>query len=177
MRFRFIVGFTVVLLSVAALAGCNYGHVTATLPFAIRPTLAPSPTPGKPNTTNPTPVPLAVPLTTEEQAIDEALRMDASMATWDEPWSKDTLRLDPSRISLQAFPNLTAEAEGNSEEYSPELVTEAGAVWRITITGTVQLSLPGSGDAKYDGVTYVISQRLGGALTIRSGNPIHTTIP
>ena len=179
MRFRFVVGFAIVLLLVIALAGSNYSHAIATRPLADRPTLVPSPTPapptpGEPITTNPTSVPLAEPLTTEEQVIDQALKIDVNIATWDHPWSRDTLRLEPGRITLQAFSSRAAETEGD-EGFAPELDADAGAVWRVTITGAVQLKLLGVGanwTTKYEGVTYVISQRHGGLLTVRSGKPI-----
>lgn len=141
----------------------------------VRPTPAPTPTPGEPVRMSPTTVPLAQPLTTEEQAIEQVLKIDANIAIWDHPWSKDTLRLEPDRITLTAFPSRTAEAAGSGEGFSPEVDANAGAVWRVTIKGAVQLKLLGAGvdqTTKYDGVTYVISQRHGGLLSVSAGKPM-----
>lgn len=141
-------------------------------PAIHQPTLAPTPTPGNPGRVNPTSVPLARPLTTEAQAIEQMLKIDAHIATWADPWSAATLQLEPGRMTIQSFPDRAAEA-GEAEGFLPEVIADAGAVWRITITGTVQLRLPGSSDAKFDGVTYVISQRLGSLLSVHSGKPIN----
>lgn len=107
------------------------------------------------------------------------LKADANIAVWEHPWSKDTLTLEPNRITLQAFPSRTAEEQGGGG-FAPEIDADAGAVWRVTITGTVQLKLLGMGvdwTAKYDGVTYVISQRHGGLLSVDAGKRIQPVTP
>jgi hypothetical protein len=178
MRARFILGFTLVLFLGVVLAALVGGRVSASQRLVNQPTLAPTPTPGAPILIAPTSAPLAQPLTTEEQAIEQVLKVDANIAVWEHPWSKDTLTLEPTRITLQAFPSRTAEEQGGG--FAPEIDADAGAVWRVTITGTVQLNLIGMGadwTAKYDGVTYVISQRHGGLLSVYAGKRIQPATP
>lgn len=142
----------------------------------ILPTPAPTATPGNPPP-NPTSVPLAQPLVTQEQALEQALHYDAILSAWSRPWSKDTLALEPDRITIQLYPNRTAEslASGEHAWFSPDVEADAGAVWAITIKGDVNVAVisPRQGDPImiYDGVTYVISQRTGNLLTIRTGLP------
>ena len=176
MRFRFLAGLVAVLFGVITVIGVNSNRATA-LPRSIhQPTSAPTPTPGMPIRTNPTNLPRARPLTTEELALEQTLKIDANIATWEQPWSLATLQQEPGRITIQSFPDLTSEAEA-SEGFSPEIVAATGAVWRITIVCAVQLNLPGSSNAKFDGVTYVISQRLEDFLAVRSGKPLSSTTP
>ena len=143
-----------------------------------RPSPAPTPTPGMPVFGwGPTTVPLAEPLVTEEQALKRVLLIDASIAVWDSPWSLDSRKSEPNRITLEAFPSRTAETGGKGG-FAPELDADAGAVWRITIRGSVCLRLMDSRvgpTVKYDGVTYVISQRHGGLLSVGSGKPLTAT--
>jgi hypothetical protein len=123
-------------------------------------------------------VPLAEPLTTQEQALEQALRFDAVRSAWDRPWNTDTVRLEPGRITIELFRSRTEESAGagRNEWFAPEVEADAGAVWRITIKGDVRVSVlsmrPEDANAWYDGVTYIISQRTGHLLAVITGAPL-----
>ncbi len=175
MRAKFsaaIIGTVVILALLFAInsqqAAANFGM--------SQPTPAPTPTPGEAVMSwGPTSVPLVEPLTTQEQALELALDYDRISAVWDHPWTLDTLRSEPGRITVELFQSRTEESAdaGRNEWFAPEIDADAGAVWRITIKGDVQVSvLSMSADdvnAKYDGVTYVFSQRTGNLLTVIRG--------
>ena len=163
------------VLVIAFVASNSQSVIAANRP--IPPTPAPTATPGPPPP-NPTTVPLAQPLATEEQALEQILYHDAILAVWAEPWSKDTLRSQPDRITIKAYPSRAAEsaASGWNEWFAPEIEADAGSVWAITIKGKVQVTgIPTRVGGAYvtypNGVTYVISQRTGRLLTIRSLQP------
>jgi hypothetical protein len=158
----------------AVFLGLNSLRLATNLYRIGLPTEAPTPTPGESVFTyGPTTVPLAQPLVTEEQALRQALQIDANEATWEHPWSLDTLKSEPGRITLEAFPSRSAEDGG---WYAPEIETDAGSVWRITIRGRVRLAMLGMGAPSpagyYDSVTYIISQRHGGLLGVKTGKPL-----
>lgn len=140
------------------------------------PTPAPTATLGPPPP-NPTSIPLAQPIGTKEQALEQTLYYDAILSTWAQPWSKDTLGLQPNRITIEEYPSRSAEsaARGSDEWFAPEIEADAGGVWAITIKGDVHVAVlsprEGASTAVYDGVTYVISKRTGSLLTIRTGPP------
>ena len=144
-----------------------------------QPTFAPPPTPGEPLAGFGTPSPtLAQPLVTEALALEQALFYDSYFSVWQKhSWSATTLKLEPGRITLKAFPSRTAESAeaGRDEWFAPEVEADAGAVWRITIKGDVHVSVismrPADKNAIYDGVTYVISQRTGNLLAVIPGTP------
>jgi hypothetical protein len=140
----------------------------------LQPTVAPTAIPGA-LLPLPTLIPLAQPLTTKEQALEQVLYYDASIAVWSRPWSKETMTLEPDRITIETYPSLSAEsvAHGFKGE-SPEVDVNSGPVWIVTIKGDVHLMMITPYDSSnviYDGVTYVISQRTGYILEIRSGLP------
>jgi hypothetical protein len=178
MKLKLSFGVGIVLLVATTLLGLYYSQTMAGSYHVSPPTPAPTPTPGMPVFSwGPTTIPLAEPLATEEQALQRTLLIDASMAVWDSPWSLDTRKVEPNRITLDAFPSRSAEA-GGKEGFAPELDADAGAVWRITIRGSVCLRLMDmrvGSTVKYDGVTYVISQRHGGLLTVQAGKPLTAT--
>ncbi len=160
---------------VAFLASNSQNVIAANRP--IPPTPAPTATPGPPPP-NPTTVPLAQPLATQEQALEQLSLYDSQMAVWAEPWSKYTLRSQPDRITIKAYPSRAAEsaASGWNEWFAPEIEADAGSVWAITIKGKAQVTgIPASVGEAYvtypNGVTYVISQRTGRLLTIRPVQP------
>ena len=177
MKLKLSFGVGIVLLVATTLLGLYYSQTMAG-PYRVSPpTPVPTPTPGMPVFSwGPTTVPLAEPLVTEEQALQQTLLIDASVAVWDSPWSLDTRKSEPNRITLEAFPSRTAETGGKGG-FAPELDADAGAVWRITIRGSVCLQIIGTRGptVKYDGVTYVISQRHGGLLSVSSGKPLTAT--
>lgn len=141
-----------------------------------QPTLAPTATPGD-SSASPASIPLAQPLETKEQALEQLLVYDAALSVWSQPWSKDTLYSDPDRITVELYPGRTAEsiASGWNEWFAPEIEADAGAVWSITIKGDVRVTTPSprarASNAIYDGVTYVLSQRTRNLLTVRTGPP------
>lgn len=140
----------------------------------LPPTIAPTATPGDPLPL-PTTVSLAQPLTTKEQALEQLLRYDASIAIWSRPWSKDTMTLEPDRITIEAYPNIGAEsaARGFKGEV-PEVDANSGPVWVVTIKGDVAAIMspfPNGSSVIYDGITYVISQITGNLLEVRTGPP------
>jgi len=176
MKLKLSLGVGIVLLVATTLLGL-YSRTMASQYRVSPPTPAPTPTPGMPVFGwGPTTIPLAEPLVTEEQALQRTMLIDASMAVWDSPWSLDTRKVEPNRITLEAFPSRSAEAGGKGG-FAPELDADAGAVWRITIRGSVCLQIIGTRGptVKYDGVTYVISQRHGGLLSVSSGKPLTAT--
>src|SRR5574341_1689136 len=124
------------------------------------PTPAPTRTPGPPVYTTPEPIPtLAQPLT-EEGALRKALEIDSRTAIWrDKPWSIDTPRLEPGRV--------TVKWKSNDDD------AETGPVWIVTIKGEVRLRLylgQGHDDRGiFDGVTYYIAQKTGVFLGVSTG--------
>ena len=154
------------------------GQLAAASPFrADPPTPAHTATPGLAPTELAQPLPTlpAGPLLTPEQALGQAVEIDRNMSNWERPWSIDTLRLEPGRITLELFPSRTAES-GGGETYGPGLDAAAGPVWRITIQGRVHVELltMNAPDSKqfYAGVTYVIAQNSGALLKVTTGAPL-----
>jgi hypothetical protein len=141
----------------------------------LPPTPAPTATPGVPLPL-PTSVPLARPLLSQEQALNQVLQYDASWAVWMHPWSKDTVSLEPDRITIETYPSIGAEsvARGFKGEI-PAVDADSGPIWVVTIKGDVHVAVitpyPDGASVIYDGVTYVISQRTGNLLEIRTGVP------
>jgi hypothetical protein len=138
------------------------------------PTAASTATPGPAPTENGQPLPTLAggPLLTPEQVLGQALEIDRNMSTWERPWSVDTWRSEPGRITLALFPSRTAES-GGGETYGPGLDAAAGPVWRITIQGRVHVELltmnvPDHNQI-YAGVTYVIAQNSGALLKVSTG--------
>ena len=85
------------------------------------------------------------------------------------------MTLEPDPITMETYPSLSAEsvAHGFKGE-SPEVDVNSGPVWIVTIKGDVHLAMITPYDSSnviYDGVTYVISQRTGNLLEVRSGVP------
>ena len=169
----------IVVATVAAALLVFFGHTAdENRNLVNRPPLAPSATPGEPVFSwGPTSVLLAQPLT-EVQALGIALKVDADMSRWERPWSLDTVRLEPGRITIEEVPSRTAEGNdrGENVEFAPEIETDAGSVWRITIRGNVRVGVLSPrvdvSSIVYDGVTYVISARTGNLLAIVTGKPI-----
>ena len=139
-----------------------------------RPTSAPTPTPGN---ALPEQFPTSVaykPIQTAAAAIEMALYYDTQRSVWKDAWNAETLRTDPGRIQVEEFESRGAESANarRGEEYSAEVVADAGGVWRVTIKGEVQVAMIGIGvdpNARYDGVTYVISNRTGNLLAMIAG--------
>ncbi len=102
---------------------------------------------------------------------------DEVWAVWEKPWTTSSLTLEPMRFLIEKFASRTAEsvAHGLDAQFAPELDKDAGEVWSITIKGNVHVMLslsdPNIHNRVYDSVTYVISQRTGQLLAIRTGQP------
>ncbi len=163
-----ILMFVVAILTVFVIFN-NQGAVAGTFAQMPPPTPAPPPTPGPPVGITPEPIPtLAQPLT-EEGALRRALEIDSHVAIWrSKPWSIDTPRLEPGRITINWYSDRTYD--GSS--YAPD--AETGPVWVVTIKGNVRLLLVGEGfDPRLirDGVTYTIAQNTGDLLGVRTGLP------
>jgi hypothetical protein len=175
-RNSIVVVLSVIAMLLIALLALSIRTVSADLFNKYQATPAPTATLGA-EILSPTAIPLDQPLTTQEQALAQALIIDANMATWDRPWTLATMITEPDRISIKAFKSRTEEsaASGYNEWFAPEVELNAGAVWRIAITGSVQLRLLGPNpeltNKAYDGVTYVISQRTGQLLSVSAGLP------
>ena len=175
-RNSIVVSLSVITILLVAVLALNTPTVSADLFNRYQPTPAPTATPGG-APLSPTAIPLDQPLTTKEQALAQALIVDANTATWDKPWSLATMNSEPDRISIEAFKSRTEEsaASGYYELFAPEIEANAGAVWRIAIKGNVQLRLLGFNseiaNKVYSGVTYVISQRTGRLLGVSAGLP------
>lgn len=135
----------------------------------ILPTPAPTATLGDPPPIS-TSVPLAQPLTNKDKVLELALQYDAIVAVWNQPWSKDTLTMDPERITVREYPSRAAASEvhGYQEWFAPEVEADAGGVWSITIKGAVKVY---SDPTIYAGVTYDISKRTGQLLGVTTGLP------
>ena len=135
------------------------------------PTPAPTATPGPAPTLLVQALPTLPggPLLTPEQVLGQVLQIDRQMATWELPWSVDTLKSDPSRITIEWFPTRSAES-GQAGTYAQELDAAAGPVWRVSIRGRVHVELlsPNVADRNRmdDGVTYVIAQNSGALLSV-----------
>lgn len=173
LRYLFAVGVALGAVILAVSFRANYeGAVAGTFAQMSPPTPAPTRTPGPPPRITPIPIPtLTQPLNTEEQVLKRALEIDAGAVAWSQPWSLDTPRLEPGRISIKGYPDRSFEGNQYS---SPWL--ESGPVWVVTIKGNVRLNLPGGPgpviNTTYDGVTYIIAQKTGSFLGWRSGMPI-----
>jgi hypothetical protein len=161
----------VVYLFTGAMAIANPGS-------AARPTPAPSATPySGVIEALPTSVPLARPLTTDGEALRQALVFDANVATWAEPWWDDTTTIETGRVTIEQFSDRMVESQdaGRDEWFAPEVVADAGAVWRISVVGEVRLQILTMGrddlDTVYQGVTYVVSGRTGNLLAVMSQMP------
>lgn len=133
------------------------------------PTVAPPPTPGSPVPITPKPIPtLAEPLT-EEGALKKALDVDSRTARWRaKPWSLDTLRLEPGRVTVEWYSDRSYDNPSNPPD------PETGPVWVVTIRGDVQLFLIGRGvDSRmiHESVTYILAQKTGLLLGMRAGPP------
>jgi len=175
-RKSIVVALSIGVVLFVALLALSTPAVSADLFSRFQPTPAPTATPGV-APLSPTAVPLNRPLAAKDQALAQALIIDANMATWENPWSLTTLNTEPDRISIDSFKSRTEEsaASGYNEWFAPEIEANAGAVWRIAIKGNVQLRLlgqnPETADTVYSGVTYVISQRTGRLLSVSAGLP------
>lgn len=136
------------------------------------PTPAPTRTPGSPVRITPKPIPtLTQTLDTETQVLVKALEIDSGAARWEKPWSLDTSRLEPGRITVAWHPDRSFEGS-----YYPPEFFETGPVWTVTIQGNVSLDLPGgfgsNANTRYDSITYIIAQKTGNFLGWRTGPPI-----
>jgi len=176
MKSKRLVLFCLALGTIIAVGLLTLNVSTASENSYKQPTPAPTSNPDEPETgSSSTSVPLAQPLETQEQAINQVLYYDSRWAKWESPWSIETLSLDPQRLTVETYENRSTEskADGETEWYSPEVEADAGSIWAVTIKGNVQVSVIG-GDPRiiYDGVTYVISSRTGNLLAIRTGLPI-----
>lgn len=166
-----------VIITAIAIVIMLASQINAKVYRVPQPTFAPPPTPGEPLTGFGTPSPtLAQPLVTESLALEQALFYDSHFSVWqNRSWSAATLKLEPGRITLKAFPSRTAESAeaGREAWFAPEVEADAGAVWRITINGDVQVNVismwADTGNIISDSVTYVISQRTGNLLAVIPG--------
>jgi hypothetical protein len=162
-----------IIIAVSLIA---FNEIEASKSPPIQPTLAPTLRPeepeGDPASTSP---PLAQPLESEEQVIEQVLYYDSVWATWETPWSIETVLSDPQRLTIERYESRSAEGAASAypEWYSPEIEADAGLVWAVTIKGHVQVAvIGGEAGMTYDGVTYVISSRTGNLLGIRTGLPL-----
>jgi hypothetical protein len=123
----------------------------------------PTITPGPPPTPGPAPTfpSLANPIDTREEAIVMAYQYDREFqAVWEVPWDPTTPDSDPDRFIILWFPDINTEeaVAGDGMQVEPDIVTDIGPVWSVTITGSVS----GFGSPETaNGATYVISQRSG----------------
>ncbi len=119
-------------------------------------TPAPPPTPGPPPRIE-TPVPDATlihPLETEEEILKVVLDSDMRTGDWDDPWCLETPRLEPGRITIAWYPNMTAyDGSGGFGLYDDP-------IWVVTIKGAVWLHMPGN-RLKRGGAVYFVNQKTG----------------
>ena len=133
----------------------------ATPPPRATASAAPSQTAGPgPTVAFPTPKPLANMLATPEQALAWLKLFDD--AAWEQPWSLETLTLQPSRIAISLFPSRSATGDG---QFAPGADDAIGPVWKITIRGAVHphglTPTDQQTNGTYSGMTYLIAQRSG----------------
>jgi hypothetical protein len=170
-RSAFVVGSTTLLLLVLSMSLAR----PATAIVAFQPTVAPIATPGEPANEWIASIPLADPLVSEDQAVEQVMFYDTALVSWSNPWQQDGRVIGPSRLRLAQFASRTEESKeaGRNEWFAPEIDADAGAVWRITVEGEVSLKTATASDNEppetYDGMTYVISQRTGNLLTTITG--------
>lgn len=126
------------------------------------PTPPPTKTEGPPIIVKATYTLLDQPLTSE-QAVARAFKLDSKLAIWDDPWSPESLKTDPDRISVEWHSDRTYS--GN--EYGSD--AEVGPLWVITIKGSVHLPAEDPPDKKHDGLTYRIAQNTGNFLGYGAG--------
>lgn len=127
-------------------------------------TLAPTATAGAPAAEQPEVYPtLAQPLDTEDQALQRALYWDSKVASRDQVLSATLLRSQPGRVTIEWY----ADRDYDGSDYGPG--AERGPIWVVTINGSVRVDFPGSrGDVAVGSVTYVIAQRTGDLLGIKT---------
>ena len=174
MRYAFIVGLAVtaigafLVISKDDVAGAGSSQVSP-------PTPAPTKTPG-PAATN---IPLVIPalpggpLIRTDQVLLYALSIDRQDSVWDQPWTLDTPKTDPARITIELFPTQSAADGANQSEFAPGHDEAIGPVWRVTILGRVHVEMLGMninlGTNVYGGVTYTIAQRSGALVGVAAG--------
>ena len=180
MKARCLLAFAVLVAGILIVLAFSVHGVVATQSLVTPPTQAPTATAGPAPTLDygeqsATPGVGQAYLATPEQVLARALQIDEMMSTWAEPWSVATLRSDPMRIAVRLFSTMTAESAGagRDEHFAPGADAGVGPVWRITIRGNVQPSIPsmaiGSSTAVYDGITYVVAQKTGDFVAIITG--------
>lgn len=126
------------------------------------PTPAPPPTPGPHPTIQLFNGPyLAQPLTKQE-AVALAYHYDQRIAVWDSPWSLQDFQQKSRRIRVKWY----ADRGFDGSRYG--VGVETGPVWVMTITGRVKVNVPGLSGTTLDGVSYIIAQRTGNFLGLRS---------
>lgn len=117
---------SLLLIAVIALLDPGKGHANES--EFKQPTPIPPPSIGDltPNP-NPTSIPLAKPLETREEALQQVLFYDENWANWEEVWTLETLRSDPDRIIIEKFSSRTEESEANGENvwFHPEIEADA----------------------------------------------------
>lgn len=104
---------------------------------------------------------------TEEQALEQALRLDNQGSRWERPWSLESIQTEPGRVTVTWYQNMAdyRKKTGDSSEMSSEIEADYGPIWRITILGRRQsltvCGLCGNTPRWCDVVTYLFSQRTG----------------
>jgi hypothetical protein len=173
-RITLVAGFAIALI-IAGLVVNMQRVATARDSVPNSPTEAPSKTPGAAPTDMPLVLPTRVggPLVTTDQVLIAALRIDHTTSRWEQPWTLDTAKTDPTRITIKLFSSQTAADGGTATEFAPGHDEAIGPVWRVTITGHVHVEGPSpridAATLVYDGVTYTIAQRSGALVGIDTG--------
>lgn len=104
---------------------------------------------------------------TEEQALEQALRLDDQVSRWEKPWSLESVQTEPGRVTVIWYRNMAdyRDKTGHRIGLSPEIEADYGSIWRITILGRRQsltaCGLCGDTPRWCDAVTYLFSQRTG----------------
>lgn len=138
--------------------------------------------------------PLAEPILTLGRAVEFVLPYDQITATWEDPWSyadvsgnftRGSLEqpwragavLEAERFTVGYFPSRAEAYQHLFNEkiwVTPDIETQDGNVWVVTIRGHVQARFMGGPNdtTVYDSITYQVSARTGKLLGIRTGLPI-----
>lgn len=178
MKSKLVLVSVIAIVTLTAVIVVNKGGIAAAGPALNNPpTEAPTATPGPASTYMPPVLPTLVggPLVTADQVLAMALSIDHETSTWQQPWTLDTPKTDPTRITILFFPSQTAADGGNPNEFAPGHDAAIGPVWRVTIRGHVHISMLAMNINYWaqvnDGVTYTIAQD-SGALVGVDGGPL-----
>jgi hypothetical protein len=160
---------SLLIMSIAVMVLPALGETVRAGINGVRPTPAPSPTPGLAvSNIDQTYPELTQPLQTKEQVLEflqQTFSQSAGSPIWDHPWTPSSLQTEPGRITVEWH----ADRSYDGSYFGPG--AETGPVWVVTIKGKVRINEDNYSTA-FDGITYTIGQKTGHVLQVSTGLPI-----